>query len=127
MKVTNSQQATFSATSGGSLLATITGAPGYGPGGRWGGGAWSSWVSQCSSAIGSAPSGWNGQGPWGNGAPGGWGGPGGNSAWGGWGGPWGTKASGVPCGNGAWTTWTAGWGPFSSVSGVPIVIERNVI
>ncbi|KAK5942122.1 hypothetical protein PMZ80_006075 [Knufia obscura] len=118
--VTNSQQATFSATSGGSLLPSATG--GWGPGGDWDSASWSSWASQVSTAIGSAPSGWGPGSSWGNnwGGPGGHGGhgPGGNGGNGGWGGPWGTKADGIACsGTASWTTWTAGWGPFSSWTG----------
>lgn len=121
--VTNSQQATFSATSGGSLLPSPTG--GWGPGGNWNSASWSSWASQVSTAIGSAPSGWGPGSSWGNnwGGPGGHGpgghGPGGNGGPGGWGGPWGTKANGIACsGTASWTTWTAGWGPFSSWTGL---------
>lgn len=100
--VTNSQQATFSATSGGSLgLASAT--HGWGPGGNWNSGDWASWASAVSTAVGSAPSGWGPGGSWGNGwgRPGnGNGGPGGP---GGFGGPWGTKASGIACsGTAAW-------------------------
>ena len=98
--VTNSQQATFSATSGGSLLPSVTG---WGPGGNWNSGDWSSWASAVSTAIGSAPSGWGPGSNWGNnwggpGGPGGHGGPGGA-----WGGPWGTKASNIACsGTASW-------------------------
>ncbi|KPI42539.1 uncharacterized protein AB675_9680 [Cyphellophora attinorum] len=110
--VTNSEQATFSATSGGSL---ITAGPSGGPGGRFGG-DWNEWVSSCSNGLGGPPSGWSsGQGPWGNHGWGGPGGPGGRGGGGPFGGPWGTKASGINCD--AWTTWTAGWGPFSSWTG----------
>ncbi|KAL2401419.1 hypothetical protein ABEF95_013654 [Exophiala dermatitidis] len=115
--VTNSQQATFSATSGGSAWPSqITAGPGWGPGGNWNSGQWSSWVSACSTGLPSAPSGWGGNGAWGG--PGMWGGHGGRGGGpggpGGWG-PWGTKASGVNCDS--WTTWTAGWGPFSTWTG----------
>ncbi|KAK5467993.1 hypothetical protein LTS15_000966 [Exophiala xenobiotica] len=112
--VTNSQQATFSATSGGSAWPSqITAGPGFGPGGGWNSGQWSSWISACSTGLPSAPSGWNGQGGWGG--PGAWGGHGGPGGGGPFGGPWGTKASGINCDS--WTTWTAGWGPFSSWTG----------
>lgn len=113
--VTNSEQATFSATSGGSLTQ-ITAAPsGFGPGGRFGDN-WDEWVSSCSNGLGGPPGTWkSGDGPWGNhgwgGGPGGPGGPGGRGGFG----PWGTKADGINCD--AWTTWTAGWGPFSSWTG----------
>jgi len=120
--VSASQEATFSATSGGSAWPSqITAAPGFGPGGGWNSGQWSSWISACSTGLPSAPSGWGGQGPWGG--PGSWGGqsggpgfggPGGHGGPGGFG-PWGTKASGINCDS--WTTWTAGWGPFSSWTG----------
>jgi CFEM domain len=137
--VTASQQATFSATSGGTFLPQITAGPsGWGPSkssstllshdtlltnfadGGWDSGDWASWVSSCSGALPGAPSGWAG-GPWGG--HGGWGsqgGPGGSGGWGpGMGGPWGTKASGIACdGDNSWTTWTGGWGPFSSWTGV---------
>ena len=117
--VTNSEQATFSATSGGTL-AQITAAPsgaGFGPGGRFGG-DWNEWVSSCSNGLGGPPENWvSGQGPWGN--HGGWGGPGGRGGGGPGGsggfGPWGTKASGINCDS--WTTWTAGWGPVSAWTG----------
>ncbi|RVX68066.1 hypothetical protein B0A52_08205 [Exophiala mesophila] len=118
--VTNSQQATFSATSGGSAWPTITSGPGFGPGGRWDSEAWSSWVSAYSTGLPAAPSGWDGKGPWGG--PGQWGGHGGGpgNGFGGRGGPggfgpWGTKAEGINCDS--WTTWTAGWGPLSSWTG----------
>ena len=114
--VTNSQQATFSATSGGTLSQITAGPSGWGPSGGWGSSAWSSWVSACSTGLPGAPSGWGGPG---NGAwsgHGGWGGSGGPGGFGGGpGGPWGTKASGINCD--AWTTWTGGWGPFSSWTG----------
>ncbi|OCT54729.1 hypothetical protein CLCR_03058 [Cladophialophora carrionii] len=117
--VTHSQEATFSATSGGSAWPSqITAGPGFGPGGGWNSDQWSSWISACSTGLPSAPSGWGGQGPWGG--PGAWGGRGGGPGGfpggpgGGWG-PWGTKASGIDCDS--WTTWTAGWGPFSSWTG----------
>lgn len=109
--VTNSEQATFSATSGGTL-AQITAKPSGGPG-WFGGDNWESWVSSCSDGLGGPPGGWkSGSGPWGNH---GWGGPGGKGGPGGGFGPWGTKADGANCD--AWTTWTAGWGPFSSWTG----------
>jgi len=120
--VTASQEATFSATSGGSAWPSqITAGPGsgFGPGGNWNSAGWSSWISACSTGLPSAPSSWNGQGPWGG--PGNWGGnagggPGGPGGFGPGGfGPWGTKASGINCDS--WTTWTAGWGPFSSWTG----------
>ncbi|KIV85465.1 hypothetical protein PV11_01158 [Exophiala sideris] len=112
--VTASQEASFSATSGGSAWPSqITAAPGFGPGGNWNSGAWSSWISAASTGLPSAPSGWNGQGGWGG--PGAWGGHGGPGSGAPFGGPWGTLASGIPCGQ--WTTWTAGWGPFSSWTG----------
>lgn len=102
-KVTNSQQATFSATSGGSIAASITGGPGFGPGGNWNSAAWSSWISACSTAVGSAPSGWGPGSAWGHfsGGPGGhgWGGSSGGPGFG----PWGTKASGIACsGTASW-------------------------
>lgn len=109
--VTNSEQATFSATSGGSLTQ-ITAAPsGWGPGGRFGEN-WDEWVSSCSGGLGGPPGGWKSGGGPGGGH--GWGGGRGGGGPGGFG-PWGTKASGVNCD--AWTTWTAGWGPFSSWTG----------
>lgn len=119
--VTNSQEATFSATSGGSLWPTASG--GWGPGANWNSASWSAWASQVSTAIGSAPSGWGPGNTWGGGwgghTWGGPGGPGGPGNGGPWGGPWGTKASGIACsGTASWTTWTAGWGPFSSWTGL---------
>ncbi|RMZ91243.1 hypothetical protein DV736_g1541, partial [Chaetothyriales sp. CBS 134916] len=113
--VTNTQQATFSATSGGTLSQITANPSGWGPSGGWGSGAWSSWISACSTGLPGAPSGWGGpgNGPW-SGA-GGWGGHGGGFGGPGGAGPWGTKASGVNCDN--WTTWTGGWGPFSSWTG----------
>lgn len=112
--LTQTQQATFSATSGGSAWPSQFTGSGYGPGGRWNSGNWGDWVSACSTGLPGAPSGWAG-GRWGS-APG-WGGRGGRGGMsggpGGYG-PWGTKASGINCA--AWTTWTAGWGPFSAVS-----------
>lgn len=103
--VTNSQQSTFHATSGGTLtqLASVTG--GFGPQGNWNSASWSSWVSACSTAIGSAPSGWGPGGNWGsNWGPQRTGGPGGPGGWGPGGfGPWGTKASGIACsGTASW-------------------------
>lgn len=100
--VTNSQQATFSATSGGSLMASATG--GWGPQGNWDSASWSSWASQVSTAVGSAPSGWGPGQNWGQnwGGHGGHG-PGGMNSGGGWGGPWGTKANGIACsGTASW-------------------------
>lgn len=90
--VTNQQQATFSATSGGSLLAIKSG---WGPRGNWGSKDWESWAGVVSTAFGSAPSGWGPGKGWGNG-----GGRGGGS--GGFG-AWGTKASGIACsGTASW-------------------------
>lgn len=100
--ITHSQEATFSATSGGTLLPT-----GFGPGGNWNSASWASWASAVSSAIGSAPTNWGPGRTWGSdwtgwgptGGPGHWGGgPGGPGF-----GPWGTKASGIACsGTASW-------------------------
>lgn len=106
--ITNSEQATFSATSGGSLTQITAGPSGWGPRGGWDSDSWESWISSCSDGLGGPPGGWRtGDGPWGsNGGWGGRGGPGGPGGPGGFG-PWGTKASGIDCDR--WTTWTAGW------------------
>ena len=107
VSITNSEQATFSATSGGSLTQ-ITAAPsGFGPRGGWDSDSWESWISSCSGGLGGPPGGWkSGGGPWGSHGWGNGGGPGGRGGPGGFG-PWGTKANGVNCDQ--WTTWTAGW------------------
>jgi len=103
--VTNSQQATFSATSGGSLIPTASG--GWGPGGNWNSASWSEFASQVSTAIGSAPSGWGPGSNWGEnwggpGGPGGHRGPGGSGNGSGFG-PWGTKANSIACsGTASW-------------------------
>ena len=99
--VTNSQQATFSATSGGSLGPSATG--GWGPRSDWDSASWSSWASHVSTAVGSAPSGWGPGQNWGQN----WGGPGGAGHSGGFGpggfGPWGTKAGNIACsGTASW-------------------------